>query len=197
MSKIDEKLNKLYEYLNEYHSLNGYPPTVREICNALQIKSTATAQYYIEKLNDRGLIKKDGDKKRTLTINGKGIKSFEVPLIGTVTAGTPILAVENFEDYYPLPIDFKSDVPTFMLTVKGDSMINAGIYNGDKIIVKKQETANNGEIVVALIDDSATVKRFYKEKGKIILHPENDTMSDIIVEDAVILGVVVGLTRKF
>lgn len=197
MSKINEKLNKLYEYLNNYHDLNGYPPTVREICNDLQIKSTATAQYYIEKLNERGLIKKDGDKKRTLTINGKGAKSFEVPLVGTVTAGTPILAVENFEDYYPLPIDFKSEVPTFMLTVKGDSMINAGIYNGDKIIVKKQETAINGDIVVALIDDSATVKRFYKEKDKIILHPENDNMDDIVVDNAVILGVVVGLTRKF
>ena len=122
---------------------------------------------------------------------------FEVPLIGTVTAGTPILAVENFEDYYPLPLEFKSEAKTFMLKVKGDSMINAGIFDGDKIVVKHQETADNGDIVVALIDDSATVKRFYKRDNKIILHPENDNLKDIVLDDVQILGVVVGLTRKF
>ena len=123
--------------------------------------------------------------------------TISVPLIGTVTAGTPILAVENLEGYYPLPYDYKSDNDLFMLKVRGESMINAGILDGDKIIVKKQETAENGDIVVALFEDEATVKRFFKRDGKLIFHPENDTMSDIIVNEANILGVVVGLIRKF
>ncbi len=197
MSKIDDKLEKLYNYVIKYQDEYGYPPTVRDICSDLQIKSTATAHYYLEKLSDKGLIKKSDDKKRAITVKGNTSKAFSVPLIGTVTAGTPILAVENLEGYYPLPIEFKTSEPTFILKVKGDSMINAGILDGDKIIVKKQETADNGDIVVALIDDSATVKRFYNRNGKIILHPENDDMQDIIVENAQIIGVVLGLTRKF
>ena len=196
MAKIDEKLERLFEYVKNYQDINGYPPTVRDICKDLQIKSTATAHYYLEKLSQKGLIVKNDDKKRAITV--KSSKNFfEVPLVGTVTAGTPILAVENFEDYYPLPLEFKSSETLFMLTVKGDSMINAGIFNGDKIVVKKQETANNGDIVVALIDDSATVKRFYKKQNYYVLHPENDEMDDIIVDDVSIIGVVVGLTRKF
>lgn len=196
MAKIDEKLERLFEYVKNYQDINGYPPTVRDICKDLQIKSTATAHYYLEKLSQKGLIVKNDDKKRAITV--KGSKNFfEVPLVGTVTAGTPILAVENFEDYYPLPLEFKSNETLFMLTVKGDSMINAGIFNGDKIVVKKQETANNGDIVVALIEDSATVKRFYKKQNYYVLHPENDEMDDIIVDDVSIIGVVVGLTRKF
>lgn len=197
MSKIDEKLNALYNYVTKFLEENGYPPTVRDICSDLSIKSTATAHYYLEKLSEKGLITKREDKKRAITVSGKTKNSFEVPLIGTVTAGTPILAVENFEDYYPLPLEFRSTEATFMLRVKGDSMINAGIFDGDKIVVRKQESADNGDIVVALIDDSATVKRFYKRNGKIILHPENDEMQDIVLDQAQILGVVVGLTRKF
>ncbi|MBO7215241.1 MAG: transcriptional repressor LexA [Clostridia bacterium] len=197
MSKIDNKLEELLKYVNSFLDANGYPPTVRDICNDLSIKSTATAHYYLEKLKNRGLIVKRDDKKRAISISGKKASSFTVPLIGTVTAGTPIFAVENFEDYYPLPIEFKSDEETFMLKVKGESMIKAGILDGDKIIVKRQETANNGDIVVALIEDSATVKRFYKKDGKIILHPENDFMEDIVVDEVTILGVVTGLTRKF
>lgn len=197
MSKIESKLNELYDYVNSFSDENGYPPTVRDICKDLSIKSTATAHYYLEKLKDRGLILKREDKKRAITVNKRKANSFQVPLIGTVTAGTPIFAVENFEDYYPLPIEFKTEEDVFMLKVQGDSMINAGIFNGDRIIVKKQESANNGEIVVALIDDSATVKRFYKKDGKIILHPENDYMEDIVLNEVQILGVVTGLTRKF
>ena len=196
MSKIEAKLNELYNYVKNYQDLNGYPPTVRDICKDLSIKSTATAHYYLEKLSDKGLIKKNDDKKRAISISGRK-NSFEVPLVGTVTAGTPILAVENLEDYYPLPLEFKTGETLFMLKVKGDSMINAGILDGDKIVVKQQETAENGDIVVALVDDSATVKRFYKKDSYFILHPENDQMQDIIVENVSILGIVVGLTRKF
>lgn len=197
MAKIDEKLNALYEYVSKFSENNGYPPTVRDICCDLNIKSTATAHYYLEKLKDRGLIEKREDKKRAITVSGKKSNSYTVPLIGTVTAGSPIFAVENFEDYYPLPLEFKTSEEQFMLKVKGDSMINAGIFDGDKIIVKKQETASNGDIVVALIDDSATVKRFYKKDNKIILHPENEYLQDIVLDDVQILGVVTGLTRKF
>lgn len=197
MAKIDEKLNQLYEYVSNFSNENGYPPTVRDICKDLSIKSTATAHYYLEKLIDRGLITKREDKKRAITVKNRNNNSFQVPLIGTITAGTPILAVENFEDYYPLPLEFKHEEEVFMLSVEGNSMINAGIFNGDKVIVKKQNTANNGDIVVALIEDSATVKRFYKKNNTIVLHPENDAMQDIILDDVQILGVVIGLTRKF
>ncbi len=197
MGKIEEKLNALYDYVNTFSENNGYPPTVRDICNDLSIKSTATAHYYLEKLKERGLIEKRDDKKRAITVSGKKSNSYNVPLIGTVTAGTPIFAVENFEDYIPLPLEFKTAEEQFMLKVKGESMIKAGIFDGDKIIVKRQESATNGDIVVALIDDSATVKRFYKRGDKIILHPENDFMEDIVLGEVQILGVVTGLTRKF
>lgn len=197
MSKIDSKLDELYKYIQEYLDKFGYSPTVRDICKDLQIKSTATAHYYLNKLSKKGLLNKADDKKRAISITKKTVQTLSVPLIGTVTAGTPILAVENLEGYYPLPYDYKSDSELFMLRVRGESMINAGILDGDKIIVKKQETAENGDIVVALFDDEATVKRFYKKDGKLIFHPENDTMTDIIVEDANILGIVVGLMRKF
>ncbi len=196
MGKIEAKLKDLYKYMEEFLSENGYAPTVRDICRDLDIKSTATAHYYLNKLSERGLINKDNDKKRAISIK-KRADFIEVPLVGTVTAGTPILAVENLEDYYPLPKEFKSEETLFMLTVKGDSMINAGILSGDKIVVKKTDYAENGDIVVALIEDSATVKRFYKKDGKIVLHPENDNMQDIVLDEASIVGVVQGLTRKF
>ena len=195
MSKIDEKLKSVYAYVENYISENGYAPTVRDICRDLKVKSTATAHSYLNRLSERGLIKKAEDKKRALSVNQQISRA--VPLIGTVTAGTPIFATENYEDYYTLPKEFNANEDTFILRVKGDSMINAGILHGDKIVVKKQETAENGEIAVVLIDDSATVKRFYKKDNKIVLHPENDAYSDIIVDDAIILGVVEGLIRKF
>ncbi len=195
MSKIDEKLKIVYAYVENYIANNGYPPTVRDICSDLNVKSTATAHSYLNRLSERGLIKKAEDKKRALSVNQQISRG--VPLIGTVTAGTPIFATENYEDYYTLPKEFNANEDTFILRVKGDSMINAGILHGDKIVVKKQETAENGDIAVVLIDDSATVKRFYKKGGKIVLHPENDAYSDIILDDAIILGVVEGLIRKF
>ena len=197
MIKIEEKLNEVYSYVANFIENNGYSPTIRDICRDLKIKSTASAYYYLDKLNKRGLINMQSDKKRTLNLSEKSVPAIKVPLIGTVTAGTPILAVENIDGYYPLPTDFNSENDLFMLKVEGNSMINAGILDGDKIIVKKQESADNGNIVVALIDDSATVKRFYKKNNKIILHPENDFMSDIVLDSANIVGVVVGLMRKF
>lgn len=197
MAKIDEKLNKLYEYLKNYINDNGFPPSIRDICRDMNIKSTATAHYHLAKLQKNGLLNKVDDKKRAISLPSCNINSINVPLIGTVTAGTPIFATENFEGYYPLPGDFSSSSDLFMLKVQGDSMINVGIYNGDKIVVKKQENADNGDIVVALIDDSATVKRFFKKDNKIILHPENDAMQDIVLKDVKILGLVIGLVRKF
>ncbi|MBQ9782597.1 MAG: transcriptional repressor LexA [Clostridia bacterium] len=195
MAKINEKLNACYEYVKNYIQENGYAPSVRDICKDLNIKSTATAHLYLKKLSENGLIDVKSDKKRAISLNSSYVSG--VPLIGTVAAGQPIFATENYEDYYTLPKDFNTSEDLFMLTIKGNSMQNAGILNGDKIVVKKQNDANNGDIVVALLDDSATCKRFFKKDDKIILHPENDDYSDIIVNDVQILGKVVGLIRKF
>ena len=196
MSKTEDKLNAVYAYVKDYIEQNGYAPSVRDICKDLSKNSTATAHSYLARLNERGLIVKADEKKRAIGLKNVA-ESFNVPVIGVVTAGTPILAVENFEDYYSVPKEFYTGDETFILRVRGESMINAGILSGDKIIVKKCETANNGDICVALIDDSATVKRFYKRNGKIILHPENDYMDDIVLDDVKILGIVTGLIRKF
>ncbi len=189
------KMQAVLDYINEYNAEYGYSPTVREICAKLSIKSTASAYYYIEKLTDEGLLSKSPNKNRA--VNFKKNASVNIPLIGTVTAGQPIFAYENYEDYYSFPAGSFKGSDLFMLSVQGESMIEAGIYNGDKIIVRKQETAENGDIVVALIEDSATVKRFYKRDGYFVLHPENETMADIIVNDVSILGIVIGLVRKF
>ncbi len=198
MKKIDEKLNKVYEFTINFTNNNGFPPSVREICEKLSIKSTATAYSYLEKLRTLGLLEKSPYKKRAITIpNRLNAERKSVPLVGVISAGSPIFAIENLEGYYSLPDEFYTAGTEFALRVKGDSMINAGIFENDIIIVNQQSTANNGEIVVALIDDSATVKRFYKKKNKIILHPENDTMSDMVFDDVTILGVVKGLMRKF
>lgn len=189
------KMQAVLDYINEYNAEYGYSPTVREICAKLSIKSTASAYYYIEKLTDEGLLSKSPNKNRA--VNFKKNASVNIPLIGTVTAGQPIFAYENYENYYSFPAGSFKGSDLFMLSVQGESMIEAGIYNGDKIIVRKQETAENGDIVVALIEDSATVKRFYKRDGYFVLHPENETMADIIVNDVSILGIVIGLVRKF
>lgn len=197
---IDDNIEQVYNFINDFVSENGYPPSVREICGALSIKSTATAYYYIEKLKDRGMIQKNPTKNRTLsTLSNKteNRQTFKVaPLIGTITAGQPILATENYDGFYPLSSEFENYEESFVLNVQGDSMIEAGIFSGDKIIVNKQQSAENGEIIVALIDDSSTVKRFFKRNGKIILHPENSAYSDILLDDVQILGKVVGLIRK-
>ena len=193
----ENKLIMVMDYIRKFSEENGYTPSVREICKECNIKSTATAHSYIEKLQDRGYLNKANNKKRSVTI-GKS-SGVSIPLIGMVTAGQPIFAYENYEDYYTFPTgEFHSD-ELFMLRVEGTSMIDAGIMNGDKIIVRRQNIAENGEIVVALVEDSATVKRFYRRDGKIILHPENEALSDMIYEpdEVKILGKVVGLMRNY
>lgn len=197
MKKIETKINEVYNYTSNYISQFGYPPSVREICNKLNIKSTATVYYYIEKLIDRGLLEKSPSKNRALTLSERASRFKSVPIVGTINAGLPIFATQNLEGYCPIPDELNTGGTEFALKVKGDSMINAGIFDKDIIIVKQQSDADNGQIVVALIDDSATVKRFYKKDGKIILHPENNAMEDMIYDDVIILGVVKGLMRKF
>ncbi len=192
-----EKLIMVMDYIRKFSEENGYTPSVREIGKECGIKSTATVYSYLQKLQDKGYLNKTNNKKRSVTLTRSS--GVNIPLIGTVTAGQPIFAYENYEDYYTFPAgEFKGD-DLFMLRVEGTSMIDAGIYNGDKIIVRKQEIAENGEIVVALVEDSATVKRFYRRDGKIILHPENESLSDMIFEDGEvkILGKVIGLTRNY
>lgn len=193
----EEKLTRVMDYIRKFSEENGYTPSVREIGKECGIKSTATVHSYIEKLQNKGYLNKTENKKRAVTI-GKGT-GVTVPLIGTVTAGQPIFAYENYEDYYTFPVgEFKGE-EIFMLRVQGTSMIDAGIMDGDKIIVRRQETAQNGDIVIALVEDSATVKRFYAKNGQIILHPENEALSDMIYspEQVSILGKVVGLMRNY
>lgn len=196
MRKKIDKTQEVFEFIQKFIEENGYAPTVREICKACDIASTASAFYILNDLAEKGLISKTKvgeNKRRAISLNQKSIK---VPLVGTVAAGEPIFAQENYEDYFSIPSNLFQGEDLFMLTVKGDSMINIGMFNGDKIVVKKQPSAENGEIVVALVDDSATVKRFFKREGKIILHPENDDMDDFIFDDVTILGKVVGLMRN-
>ncbi len=193
------KLDAVLQFINHYMDENGFPPTVREICAELQIKSTATAYDYINRLKEMGFLQKTSGKKRAVALSGSN--TVRVPLVGTVTAGTPILATENYEGYYTLPTtEFPGD-DLFLLTVKGDSMIEAGIFNGDKIVIQRQDTAENGDIVVAMFDDGieegATVKRFFRRDGKIILHPENSALSDYVLNQVTILGKVIGLLRSF
>ena len=192
----EEKLTMVMDYIRKFTEENGYTPSVREIGKECGIKSTATVHSYIEKLQMKGYLSKTDNKKRAVTI-GKST-GVSIPLVGTVTAGQPIFAYENYEDYYTFPAgEFKGD-NLFMLRVQGTSMIDAGICDGDKIIVRQQEIAQNGEIIVALVDDSATVKRFYFKNGQIILHPENEKLNDMIYspEEVRILGKVVGLMRN-
>lgn len=188
-----EKSDEIFKFLQKYMAENGYAPSVREVCRECGIKSTATVFTYLNRLSAQGLIDKTGKKNRALSLKQKVTT---IPLIGTVAAGHPIFASENYEDYFSVPNNFFEGDELFMLNVQGDSMINVGIYNGDKLVVKKQDTAENGEIIVALIDDSTTVKRFFKQDGKIILHPENDSMDDMVFDNVTILGLVVGLMRK-
>lgn len=193
----NDKLIKVMDYIRKFSEENGYTPSVREIGQECGIKSTATVHSYLEKLQSRGYLSKTTNKKRSVTLaKSNGIS---IPLIGTVTAGQPIFAYENYEDYYTFPVGEFRGEDLFMLRVEGTSMIDAGIMNGDKIIVRRQQTAENGEIVVALVEDSATVKRFFRRDGQIILHPENEALSDMVFEDGqvAILGKVVGLMRNY
>lgn len=200
--KTQEIICKIYGYIDSYVRSNKYPPSVREISKALGIKSTASVYYYLEKMREQNLINKAPEKKRAIEIISPESHSHsftEIPLVGKIAAGSPITAIENVEESIPLPTDMFGSGVMFMLTVSGDSMIEAGINDGDKIIVKQQNYAQNGEIVAAMIDNAATVKRFYREDGQIRLKPENQTMSDIIVKggDFSILGVVKGLIRNY
>lgn len=197
-TNIENNLQRVLDYLDKFIESNGYPPSVREICDALSIKSTATAFYYLNKLNERGLIEKSPSKNRALGLKRNlETKFISAPLVGEVTCGEPILAIENYEGYYPISDEFQSSGELFLLKAQGESMIDAGVLDGDKLIVQKQSTADNGDIVVAMIEDGATVKRFYKKPDSIVLHPENSAMEDMILNNVEILGKVVGLIRKF
>ena len=198
--KISAKQQEILEYIKETILKKGYPPSVREICEAVHLKSTSSVHSHLETLEENGYIRRDPTKPRTIEIlddnfNLTRREMVNIPVLGTVAAGQPILAQENIENYFPIPAELLPNQKTFMLRVKGDSMINAGIFNGDQIIVAQQETAENGEIVVALLDDSATVKRFYKENGHFRLQPENDAMEPILTDSVQILGKVIGLMR--
>ncbi|MCX7749707.1 MAG: transcriptional repressor LexA [Clostridia bacterium] len=210
--KTSDKQQQILDFLNQQVEEKGYPPSVREICSAVGLKSTSTVHSYLDKLEKSGLIQKDPTKPRALKIvNGKQkpiapaqVEEFfsrrelvDVPIVGKVTAGQPILAVENIEDTFPLPIDYTQNSTVFMLKVQGDSMVEAGILDKDLVLVKQQSTASNGDIVVALIDDEATVKTFYKERDYVRLQPENQYLDPIIVkENLSILGKVIGVFRK-
>lgn len=200
--KISNKQKEILEYLKSQIINKGYPPAVREICEAVKLKSTSSVHSHLETLERNGYIRRDPSKPRAIEIiddefNLTRRDLVNVPIVGTITAGQPILAVENIETYFPIPSELMPNEETFMLKVKGDSMINAGIFNGDKILVQKQSHAKNGDIVVALIEDEVTVKTFYKENGHYRLQPENDTMEPIILSDLSISGKVIGLFRMF
>lgn len=185
---------KIFEYLERFFNENGYIPTVREICNELNVKSTSTVHKYLKELHETGEIIRLNNKKRAISL--KIQQSKQIPLLGDIAAGKPILAEENEREYIDLPANFFACGDLFALTVKGDSMIDAGIFNGDTIIVRKQNTAENGDIVAVLVEENfVTVKRIYVEDGYFRLKPENSLMEDIIVESLVVLGKVVGLMR--
>ena len=211
-NSLNKREKAILKFIEKQINLNGYPPSVREIGKAVDLKSTATVHGYIASLEEKGYIKKESQKGRTLKLlKGGAIEGqtstfdkevysskemVDVPVIGKITAGEPILAVENVTDTFPIPLDFVGTGESFMLTVRGESMIEAGILDGDYILVRKQNTAHNGEIVVALIGDEATVKTFYKEKDHIRLQPENSSLDPIIVPTCQILGKVSGVFRK-
>ena len=200
--KITSKQKEILEFMKNEILSKGYPPAVREICEAVNLKSTSSVHSHLETLEKNGYIRRDPAKPRAIEIvddnfNLTRREIVNVPIVGTVTAGQPILAVENIESYFPIPMDYMPNQETFMLKVKGESMINAGIFDGDTILVQKQSHAKNGDFVVALIEDSVTVKTFYKEKDCYRLQPENDYMDPIIVPEVEILGKVIGLFRMF
>lgn len=201
MKKGEEKKERVYEYVLSFTEAKGYPPSVREICTALNIKSTSSVHSYLLQLENDGKLERDPSKPRALMIPelmNKQIEMIPIPMVGKITAGEPILAVENVEDYFQMPIKFvKHDNDLFILRVEGESMIEAGIHSGDYAIIEKASAAANGDIVVALIENDATIKRFFKEKNHIRLQPENSSMKPILVSQCEILGKLVGLYRKF
>ena len=201
--RISSKQQEILDYIKNEILNRGFPPAVREICEAVHLKSTSSVHSHLEALEKNGYIRRDATKPRAIEIiddnfNLARREVVNVPLVGTVAAGQPILAVENIETYFPVPAEFMPNEQSFMLRVKGDSMVNAGIFDGDQVLVKQQTSAENGDIVVALVEDSATVKTFYKEVGYYRLQPENDYMDPILVQDNLqILGKVFGVFRFF
>ena len=201
--ELSTKQMEVLRFIKGELSKKGYPPSVREICGAVSLKSTSTVHGHLERLEKKGYIRRDPSKPRAIEVlDGDNFmpsrkEMVNVPIIGKVAAGVPILAHENIEDYFPIPVDFLGNQESFMLIVKGDSMINAGILDGDYIIVQKQNTAKNGDFVVALINDEATVKTYYKEKDYFRLQPENPYLLPIIVKEVNILGKVIGVFRSF
>lgn len=200
--KISKKQEEILEYIKSQILERGFPPAVREICEAVNLKSTSSVHSHLETLEKNGYIHRDPTKPRAIeilddTFNLTRREMVNVPIIGRVAAGEPLLAQQNIENYFPIPAEMMPNKQTFLLQVQGESMINAGILNGDYILVQQQQTADNGDKVVALIDDGATVKTFYREEGIIRLQPENDFMNPIIVKDCTILGKVIGVFRFF
>ena len=200
--KISKKQEEILEYIKSQILERGFPPAVREICEAVNLKSTSSVHSHLETLEKNGYIHRDPTKPRAIeilddTFNLTRREMVNVPIIGRVAAGEPLLAQQNIENYFPIPTEMMPNKQTFLLQVQGESMINAGILNGDYILVQQQQTADNGDKVVALIDDGATVKTFYREEGIIRLQPENDFMDPIIVKDCTILGKVIGVFRFF
>ncbi|SES69908.1 SOS-response transcriptional repressor, LexA [Natronincola peptidivorans] len=203
---LSNKQMEILKYMKKEINAKGYPPSVREICQAVELKSTSTVHGHLNKLEEKGYIRKDPTKPRAIEILDNDStydfrlnkEMISIPIIGKVTAGEPILAVENIEETFPLPADFvnHNNKDVFILSIKGDSMIEAGILNDDYVIVRQQTHASNGDIVVALLDEEATVKRFYREFDHIRLQPENKFMEPILVKDIAILGKVVGVFRK-
>lgn len=198
--KISKKQMEILEYIKSELLRIGYPPAVREICEAVNLRSTSSVHAHLESLEKNGYIRRDPTKPRAIEIiddafNLTRREMVNVPMVGQVAAGEPILAEQNITNYFPIPMEFMPNNDTFMLTVRGESMVNVGIYDGDYVLVEKRQTASNGEIVVALVDDSATVKTFYKEEGYYRLQPENDNMDPIIVMNCEILGKVIGVFR--
>jgi repressor LexA len=197
----NNKQHEIYEYIKSSVLSKGYPPSVREICEAVGLKSTSTVHGHLERLEKKGLIKRDPTKPRAIELMKESVTKREIidiPIVGKITAGLPILAVENIEDTFSIPINYiKSKNQLFILNVSGTSMIEAGIFDGDLAIIEKCNTADNGDIVVALIENEATLKRFFKEKDHIRLQPENSTMKPIIVSDCQILGKLAGIYRTY
>lgn len=200
MRKGEQRLSDIYKYIKDFIDDNGFPPSVREIGSRFSIKSTSTVHYYLEKLRDQGLISQDGKKKRAFTVTQTRMQCNYVPLVGNVSAGKGILAVENVEGEFPLPQHMFAGKDLFMLRVEGDSMIEAGISDGDIVIVNSQQTAEINEIVVAIWQDKATVKRLHALSPDLVLHPENSQMEDIVIfpeENPIIIGKVIGCIKKF
>ena len=201
--RITQKQQELLDYIKNEILNRGFPPAVREICEAVNLKSTSSVHAHLEALEKNGYIRRDATKPRAIEIiddkfNLVRREVVNVPIVGTVAAGQPVLAVENIEGYFPIPAEFMPNEQSFMLKVKGESMVNAGIFDGDQVLVKQQSTASDGDIVVALVDEGATVKTFYKEKGYYRLQPENDSMDPIIIRgDLQILGKVFGVFRLY